>query len=149
MTDEPIGAILKRLREAAGMTKAELRRASGVSYDTINKLEAGSQSSTSPTNLAALADILGDELLPNRGKAGFSEPGGPYKSTAARILADVEPAQPPMGDAEKASKPSALSVNEIKIATVGNLAQVVATIDRQGIAKLREKLDALEAMLDD
>lgn len=41
------------------------------------------------------------------------------------------------------------AINEIKIAVVGSHAQIVATINREGLAKLRQKLDAIEAMLDD
>lgn len=152
MTRESTGAKLKRLREAAGLTKAELRRQSGVSYDTINKLETGKQESTSPENLVALAEVLGAELLPDRLKDGFSEPNGSFESSASRTLKSLEPAQEHLGDTEtegSAGHPSALHVNEIKIATVGKLAQIVATVDKDGLAKLRKKLDAIETMLDD
>jgi transcriptional regulator with XRE-family HTH domain len=50
-------------------------------------------------------------------------------------------------DTEPAA-PNAQSVNEIKVAVVGPIAQIVATVDRDGIAKLRAKLDAIESMLD-
>lgn len=54
-----------------------------------------------------------------------------------------------MGEAEGQSALNAQKRNEIKVAIVGPLAQIVATIDKDGIDRLRAKLDAIESMLDD
>jgi len=61
------------------------------------------------------------------------------ETSADRVLHNLDHDGP-----QQAEQP----LNEIKIAVVGTRAQIVATIDRQGIAKLREKLNAIEAMLD-
>jgi hypothetical protein len=71
----------------------------------------------------------------------FEEAGSYVPSTRmGRILAEL--------DGEKPG-PTLQPANEIKIAVVGNLAQIVATVDRAGLARLRAKLDAIESMLDD
>lgn len=48
--------------EASGLTKAELHRKSGVSYDIINKLVRGDNRSTRPDRAIALAKALGFTL---------------------------------------------------------------------------------------
>lgn len=74
--------------------------------------------------------------------AGLFEEAATYTpaTRAGRILADL--------DGEAKSAPSQ-PTNEIKIAIVGPLAQIVATVDRAGLARLRAKLDAIESMLDE
>jgi transcriptional regulator with XRE-family HTH domain len=74
--------------------------------------------------------------------AGLFEEAASYTpaTRAGRILAELD------GDAARAA---AQPTNEIKIAIVGSLAQIVATVDRAGLARLRAKLDAIESMLDD
>jgi len=79
--------------------------------------------------------------------AGFNEDANLFASARTRTGATLDRM---MADERGDAAPlSAQHVNEIKIAVVGPLAQIVATVDRAGIARLREKLDALETMLDD
>lgn len=80
---------------------------------------------------------------------GFSEEKTPFAprdrpKTAAAIA--LEQLDVPTG---AKPQPNAQARNEIKIAVVGDLAQIVATIDKAGLTKLRAKLDAIESMLDD
>ena len=53
---------LREAFEASGMTKRQLERASGVSYDIINKLIRGDNQSTSAKNTISLANALGFEV---------------------------------------------------------------------------------------
>ena len=73
---------------------------------------------------------------------GMAEDAGLFasrpKTSADHILATMD-----------SPDPNHLKKNEIRIAVVGDLAQIVATVDRDGIARLRKKLDAIETMLDD
>lgn len=69
--------------------------------------------------------------------SGMAEP--PHESFAMRSLRSMD----------DTPGPNAQGQNEIKIAVVGHLAQIVATVDKSGIEKLRKKLDAIESMLDD
>lgn len=64
----------------------------------------------------------------------FASPS-PARSRADRLIARLD------GEDAKPAR------NEIKIAVVGDLAQIVATVDLEGIEKLRRKIDAIEEML--
>lgn len=123
-----------RLATEAGVASSTIARplrekdwAFRLSRDTINKVAAASG-----VDPAAFAP---------RGMAegGLSSAVRP-DTVAARSLRALDQAQP---------MPSAFERNEIKIAVVGPLAQIVATVDRAGLAKLRQKLDIIESMLDD
>jgi lambda repressor-like predicted transcriptional regulator len=78
-------------------------------------------------------------------KALFSGP--PPGTNAPRFFAEMV-ANQPMATIEF-GRPTFTKVNEIKIEVVGAWAQIVATVDRSGIGRLRAKLDAIESMLDD
>ncbi|MGW3464771.1 helix-turn-helix transcriptional regulator, partial [Streptomyces olivaceoviridis] len=52
------GAVLRRLREDAGLTQDELERRSGVSVSTIRGLETGKRSNPRMTTVQQLADAL-------------------------------------------------------------------------------------------
>jgi hypothetical protein len=41
-----------------------------------------------------------------------------------------------------------LKGNELKIGTDGSVVQIIATLDKEGLKKLREKIDNLIAILD-
>lgn len=99
-----------------------------LSRTTINKIQTASGIDPAPFIPAGLAEDSGSYL------------NGPVATVARRALESLDTSP---------AAPSALQVNEIKVAVVGPLAQIVATIDRSGVAKLRQKLDAIEAMLDD
>lgn len=76
---------------------------------------------------------------------GFSEDKSIFTSPRRQTVADRALAEL---DQPKQT-PNAQTINEIKIAVVGPLAQIVATVNREGIARLRAKLDAIESMLDE
>ncbi|WP_439945858.1 helix-turn-helix domain-containing protein [Streptomyces sp. BBFR109] len=90
------GAVLRRLREKAGLTQDELERRSGVSVSTIRGLETGKRRNPRMTTVQQLADALAlrsedrEELLgaavPGRrgdgtGTAGAAEAGAPVGGT--------------------------------------------------------------------
>ncbi|MEU3958222.1 helix-turn-helix transcriptional regulator, partial [Streptomyces achromogenes] len=52
------GAVLRRLREKAGLTQDELERRSGVSVSTIRGLETGKRRNPRMTTVQQLADAL-------------------------------------------------------------------------------------------
>ncbi len=58
-TLSPISIRLEELREAKGLSQAELARRSGVPQSTISRIEAGETGSISLVNLERLADALG------------------------------------------------------------------------------------------
>ena len=58
-TGESFGQIVKRLREAAGLTGAQLATKAGVSRQFIQKLESGTQNDPKFTVVCRLADALG------------------------------------------------------------------------------------------
>ena len=62
------------------------------------------------------------------------------QTTAARVLSDLDNNLPD-GRTQKR--------NEIKHAVVGDVAQIVATVDLEGIQKLRRLLDKIESILKD
>ena len=58
-TLSPISIRLEELREARGLSQAELARRSGVPQSTISRIEAGETGSITLGNLERLADALG------------------------------------------------------------------------------------------
>ncbi|MEV7128198.1 helix-turn-helix domain-containing protein [Streptomyces sp. NPDC093260] len=86
------GAVLRRLREKAGLTQDELERRSGVSVSTIRGLETGKRGNPRMTTVRQLADALAlrsedrEELLgaavPGRRGAGAGTAGAPEASEA-------------------------------------------------------------------
>jgi len=73
-------------------------------------------------------------------KANRTGMGRRPESLADRVLLGLDIASVP---------PLPLDINKIKIAVAGPIAQIVATVDRTGLARLRRKLDAIESMLED
>lgn len=55
----PIYLQLRQLREANGLSQAELARRSGVPQSTISRLEAGEVGTVNLAHLEKLADALG------------------------------------------------------------------------------------------
>jgi plasmid maintenance system antidote protein VapI len=122
-----------RLATEAGVATSTVGRpireadyAGKLSRDTVLKLQKASGIDPQPF----IPSDFEEEI------AAFTRPRP--KTTADRVLEALD--QPP--------GPMAQTINEIKIAVVGPIAQIVATVDRAGIAKLRQKLDAIESMLD-
>src|SRR5947207_2175576 len=57
----PLGENLARIRTARGLTQDELSRASGVSVDTISRLERGTHAAARRSTLQALSVALGTD----------------------------------------------------------------------------------------
>lgn len=58
---QPLGENLARIRTARGLTQEELAQASGVSVDTISRLERGTHAAPRRSTLAALSLALGTD----------------------------------------------------------------------------------------
>jgi len=124
---------LRKLFDESGLTKAELARQSNVSYDIINKLLRGENRTTSPENTAALARVLGQELLPS----GFSAPPQP-RIDVLRAL-----------EASEAGGSSEEEINKIRIAWVDDRVQVAGTYDREGLGQLIHRLNIIRREMPD
>lgn len=74
--DADVGARLKELREAAGMSQQRLARASGVSQSHISEIEAG-RSEVTVTTLKMLCSGLGITLADFFAKDGAQGPYAP------------------------------------------------------------------------
>jgi lambda repressor-like predicted transcriptional regulator len=100
----------------------------------------------SRTTIAKIARASGIDPTPFI-PAGFEEDKVTFSATAARPRTTADRVLAALDDAQVPTPPA--QTNEIRIAVVGRLAQIVATVDKAGIAKLRARLDALDTMLDD
>ena|SRR5690554_5870144 len=59
--EETMGKRIARLREAKGMTQAEMARRLGLSRASIHQWETDASPNIRPANLLALADLLGTD----------------------------------------------------------------------------------------
>lgn len=143
MTDWTIDYI-KHVLETRDWSANKLATMSGLAASTIARplREQGRLDyRLSRLTIQKIARASGVDPAPFIPAGLFEEAGGYTPSTrAGRILADLD-----RDPSDTGTQP----VNEIKIAIVGPLAQIMATVDRAGIARLRAKLDAIETMLDD
>jgi transcriptional regulator with XRE-family HTH domain len=146
-TIEYLGQVL----EQRDWSMARLAREAGVSASTINRpmREANWSFALHPGTVAkihAASGIDPRDFMPR----DMEEPPEMFRAStdtvAAQVLRNLD--KPPVAEPDE-GRPNAQARNEIKIAVVGDLAQIVATVDRAGLAKLRAKLDAIDAMLDD
>lgn len=144
MRDWAIEYILHVL-EAKNWSANRLATKAGVAASTINRPLREPDwphklSRTTVQKIQIASGIDPKSFIPE----GFAEDEVMFaRSTASdrnrRVLELLD--QPPQAPSQP--------VNEIKIAVVGKIAQIVATVDRDGINRLRAKLDAIERMLDD
>lgn len=145
MRDWALDYILHVL-EAKDWSANRLAVEAGVSPSTINRplRIVDWPHHLSRTTIAKIWDATGIDPAPFIPE-GFSEDSATFSMPRPRSMAQnvLEQMDTPT------SAPNAQKINEIKVAVVGPLAQIVATINREGIARLREKLDAIESMLDD
>lgn len=100
MNDEgstPFGQLLRRWREAAGLTQAELAERAGISDKAIGALESGRRQRPYPSTIRALADALGlseeqrAELL-----AAVPSRSGPPRQGTARSSVSLPSAPAPI-----------------------------------------------------
>lgn len=135
-------AVLERMDWSANRLATE----TGLAASTINRplREKDWKFGLSAKTVARIHAATGVDPKPFM-PDGMEEPAEMYRassdSLAARVLRDM--------DKPDDEKPNAQARNEIKIAVVGDLAQIVATVDKAGLAKLRAKLEAIEAVIDD
>jgi transcriptional regulator with XRE-family HTH domain len=151
-------ARIKERREAIGLSETALGKEAGLSGDAVRNwrraLSEGKSPGANIKSLNAIATTLGVSYswlvegkdTPDE-EMGMREDGNVYinidgknrRSSAAEALANLD-------DPKIISDVN--TRNEIKIGIKGDLAQIIATVDREGIEKLRKKLDAIEALLD-
>ncbi|MBY6120237.1 hypothetical protein KUV64_13955 [Mameliella alba] len=126
---------------------SQLAREAGVAASTINRpmREQDWSFALHPGTVAkihAASGIDPAEFMPRE----MQEPPEMYRaatdSLAARALRDLD-------DPKDTSKPppDAQSTNEIKIAVVGDMVQISATVNKDGLAELRRRLDLAEQMV--
>ena len=129
-----------------GWSANRLAREAGLATSTIARplREPDYKHSLSRTTITKVAEASGIDPAPFIPE-GFAEDKALFQGSRPRSAADLALERLD----QHSDGPNAQTTNEIKIAVVGRLAQIVATIDRAGIAKLRAKLDAIESMLDD
>jgi len=144
MRDWAIDYILDVL-ERKGWSANKLAQEAGVAASTISrplrtKDYANKLSRQTVAKIQAASGIDPAPYIPGEFAEDAAVFSGVQKTHAGRALAKLD---------QDEATPNAQSVNEIRIAVVGPVAQIVATIDREGIAKLRKKLDAIESMIDD
>lgn len=143
MKDWAIDYVLHVL-ETKDWTMNRLATETGVAASTINrplrdKSWKGKLSRDTISKIQAASGINPREFITD----GFAEDHPRFASSGSVTVS---------GSALSAlDEPHSLTtqkINEIKIAIDGSNAQIVATINREGIATLRRKLDLLEEMLD-
>lgn len=155
-------AVLNRIaerRKELNLSEAALGRNSGLSGDAVRNwrraVADGKQPGANVNSLNAIARTLdvsyswlttGEES--NEEAQGMAEKGNVYVSIGgdSNRKFTAEEAMNNLRDPKVAAEMNA--VNEIKIGIKGDVAQIIATVDREGIAKLRKKLDAIESLLD-
>lgn len=145
MRDWAIDYVLHVL-DAKQWSMNRLAGEAGVSASTINrpiriKDYPGRLSRDTIAKIQKASGIDPGDFIPD----GFAEDKALFDKARPRTVADESLSRL---DAPEAG-PNAQAPNEIKIAVVGRLAQILATVDRAGIARLCAKLDAIESMLDD
>ncbi|MFF9024714.1 helix-turn-helix domain-containing protein [Streptomyces eurythermus] len=133
------GAVLRRLRETAGLTQEELERRSGVSVSTIRGLETGKRGNPRMTTVRRLADALAlggedrEELLGaavqgfRGGGAGAAEANPPDAGAAVASgpgMAAAQAGWPAV--ATSAVPPSASAVRAAPAEAAEQLAKAVA-----------------------
>lgn len=150
MTNTGLNDKLKELRERAGLSIRDVGRALGSSGSSYSHYEYRYKEDHLPFRIAqqlarlyARHGIAPEDVMALAGDSGgLSDPGSHFSSqkpatAAARALRNLD------------RPPASHGGNEIKIAIVGNTAQIVATVDREGLDALRRKLDAIEDLITD
>lgn len=123
---------MKAIRNERGLTLEQLAELTGLSKGFLSQLETGSrQPSTESIGLLAAALRVEPTALI---ASGFAEPGPPA-SLARRVLENLD-------------KPAEDPTHEFKIGTDGKRVQIIATVDREGLARLIKQLEAMMIFLD-
>ncbi|MYX44272.1 helix-turn-helix domain-containing protein, partial [Streptomyces sp. SID89] len=91
------GAVLRRLREKAGLTQDELERRSGVSVSTIRGLETGKRRNPRMTTVQQLADALALRSEDREELLGAAVPGRRGDGTGSEAEASAAEAGAPVG----------------------------------------------------
>ncbi|KID12543.1 transcriptional regulator [Ponticoccus alexandrii] len=138
---------LQHILETRDWSMNQLAERAGLAASTINRPLRTQDyslalSARTVAKLHAASEIAPDPFMP----AAMQEPPGMYRaatdSTASRVLQALD--DPPH---EKGI--GAQPRNDIKIAVVGDMAQIIATVDREGLDRLEAKLQTLRQLLDD
>jgi transcriptional regulator with XRE-family HTH domain len=124
---------LRQLRIEKGLTQDQLAEMTGLSKGFLSQLETGArQPSTESLGLLSSAlRVTEAELI---APTGFREPG-PQPSMARRILTNIDKPPDPVQDPD------------FKLGTDGTMVQIIATVDRDGLAKLIQQLEIMHKFL--
>lgn len=152
---------LRAMRELAGLSMERLAERLDMKLGTYRHYEERYKKTVLPISFVRqLADALHDTgvtadaifalagVTPGMAPTlpGFDDPGGhlPRPLTeAGRRLAALPPAGEAIGPATTPAE------EDIRIGSNGKVLQIVATVDRAGLAKLMAKLKKAEALFDD
>lgn len=135
---------IQHVLETKDWSANRLASEAGVASSTIarplreRENYAGKLSRTTINKIWAASGIDPSSFIPKELREADHVFTGRPETQADRSLASLD-----------APPPEAPARNVIKVAVVGDLAQIVATVDKKGLIRLREKLDAIETMLDD
>lgn len=97
-----IGARLKAVREAAGLSQMELARKTGLSVSVVFQMEQGVRKDTKLTTIIAIAEVLGMTVGQLADELAKSDDPAPKKKPKGIPLAT--PSVPPAEDLEAAKK---------------------------------------------
>lgn len=141
---------LKHVLEKMDWSMNRLANETNLSASTINRplREPDWPHGLSPDTVGKIHSATGVDPTPfiptnmkEPGAMFLGEPHDPMpESNARRVLRNLD---------KEAAGESANQVNKVHVSMDGNLALISATINKNGIALLRKKIDALEMMLDD
>lgn len=128
-------SVLRRQREAAGLTQAELAARAGLGVRTVSNLERGINTSPYPSTVRVLADAL---ALPEQSRAELlrasrraEAPDGSYSRPTGGYLGSLPAAQLVARDVERAAIADAVST------VAGGDGRVVLLAGEPGIGKTR------------
>ena len=150
-----IGAQLRKLRKAAGLSQAQLATLAGVARETVNRLEGGTYNDVGVKKLVTLLDLVGGELVvAPKPKRKSSAPDFVRRSVISanvshktRLHADeliqalVTGSVPPgkAGHLQVALEDLSAEARAALIEQVGGMSQDGSKV-RSGAQRLREKL---------
>lgn len=139
-----LGEVIRALREASGLTRAELATASNISVEMLAKVEQGAKAPSAKT-LRALAQSLGVDPLDLSGRAAAWEAvaGAPGSTSAAlrRIaLGGVTPRVPLAAMAAGGAIAGGLPLVAGAVGAAGMAAAAIERRDRRQIEDLLREL---------
>lgn len=102
MGDQSLGRLIRKRRDALGLSQARLGELVGRSATTIRNWERGNSTPSERTDAVALAAILGLDESEVLASAGFEEAGAGNRETIEQAYASLAPPPPSAPEAEQA-----------------------------------------------